>query len=97
MVRCSFKPTSSIRKPQGTVDLRTGEPAEISVLGRHDPAVAIRGVSVAESMVALTLVDHSLRSGVIPPVKLEERQAEVIEDRWRRYMEECRPTAESQS
>ncbi|ABP96013.1 MULTISPECIES: chorismate synthase [Metallosphaera] len=97
VVRCSFKPTSSIRKPQGTVDLRTGEPAEISVLGRHDPAVAIRGVSVAESMVALTLVDHSLRSGVIPPVKLEERQAEVIEDRWRRYMEECRPTAESQS
>lgn len=52
---------------------------------------------MAESMVALTLVDHSLRSGVIPPVRLEERQAEVIEDRWRRYMEECRPTAESQS
>lgn len=25
VIRCSFKPTSSIRKPQGTVDLRTGE------------------------------------------------------------------------
>ncbi|QKQ99466.1 chorismate synthase [Metallosphaera tengchongensis] len=96
VIRCSFKPTSSIRKPQGTVDLRTGNPSEISVLGRHDPAVAIRGVSVVESMMALTLADHSLRSGVIPTVRLEKSQAEIIEDRWRRYMEECRPTEESQ-
>ncbi|MEM3277211.1 MAG: chorismate synthase, partial [Metallosphaera sp.] len=95
VLRCSFKPTSSIRKPQGTVNLMTGEPAEISVIGRHDPAVAIRGVSVAESMVAITLADHSLRSGFIPPVKLESKEAEIVENRWRRYMEECKRTEAS--
>ena len=96
IVRCAFKPTSSIRKPQDTVDLRTGEPAQISVLGRHDPAVAIRGVSVAEAMVSLVVADHAIRSGVIPPVKLDQRESELIEERWRRYMEECKPMGESQ-
>jgi chorismate synthase len=66
------------------------------VLGRHDPAVAIRGVSVAEAMVSLVVADHAIRSGVIPPVKLDQRESELIEERWRRYMEECKPMGESQ-
>jgi chorismate synthase (EC 4.2.3.5) len=41
IIRVAFKPTSSIRRPAKSVDLRTGEPVEISVKGRHDPAVAI--------------------------------------------------------
>ncbi len=89
IVRCAFKPTSSIRKPQKTIDLRTMEETTISVTGRHDPAVAIRGVSVVESMVALVIADHALRSGVINPVRLSREDAERIEDNWRRYMESC--------
>ncbi|AHC50696.1 chorismate synthase [Sulfolobus acidocaldarius SUSAZ] len=96
VLRCGFKPTSSIRKPQKTIDLRTSEESTISVIGRHDPAVAIRGVSVAEAMVALVLVDHALRSGYIPLVKLSEDQARIIEEKWRRYVEECKPMQESQ-
>lgn len=96
VLRCAFKPTSSIRKPQKTVDLRTYEETTISVIGRHDPAVAIRGVSVAEAMVALVLVDHAMRADYIPTVKLTEEQAKVIEERWRRYVESCKPMQESQ-
>lgn len=89
VVRCAFKPTSSIRKPQRTVDLRTMEETTISVVGRHDPSVAIRGVSVVESMVALVLADHSMRSGLIPRVRLSSKEAEIIEDVWRRYRGAC--------
>lgn len=96
ILRCAFKPTSSIRKPQKTVDLRTYEETTISVIGRHDPAVAIRGVSVAEAMVALVLVDHAMRAGYIPTVKLTEEQAKIIEERWRRYVELCKPMQGSQ-
>ncbi|MCI2413812.1 MAG: chorismate synthase [Candidatus Aramenus sp.] len=95
VVRCAFKPTSSIRIPQKTVDLNTMEEAEISVKGRHDPVVAIRGVAVVEAMVSLVLVDHAIRSGVIPPVKLGKEQAKVIQERWERYKAICRPTEES--
>ncbi|TRM81150.1 chorismate synthase, partial [Sulfolobus sp. A20-N-F6] len=96
VLRCAFKPTSSIRKPQKTVDLRSLEEATISVIGRHDPAVAIRGVTVVEAMVAIVLVDHALRAGVIPTVRLSEEQAKTVEERWRRYVNLCKPTVESQ-
>ncbi|MFP3260373.1 MAG: chorismate synthase [Sulfolobus sp.] len=96
ILRCAFKPTSSIRKPQKTIDLRTYEETTISVIGRHDPAVAIRGVSVAEAMVALTIADHAMRAGYIPSVKLSEEQAKLIEERWKKYMEACKPMQGSQ-
>ncbi|QXJ30235.1 Chorismate synthase [Saccharolobus shibatae B12] len=97
IVRCAFKPTSSIRKPQKTIDLRNLEETYISVIGRHDPAVAIRGVTVVESMVALTLVDHAMRAGVIPLVKLTEEQGNIVQQRWERYVRSCKPMEESQS
>ncbi|AWR97644.1 chorismate synthase [Acidianus sulfidivorans JP7] len=96
IIRCAFKPTSSIRKPQKTIDLRDNKETEISVIGRHDPAVAIRGVSVAESMVALVLADHAIRSNVIPQVKLSAKDAETIESNWERYINSCKPTGVSQ-
>lgn len=89
IIRCAFKPTSSIRKPQRTIDLRTMEETTISVIGRHDPAVAIRGVSVAEAMTALVIADHAIRSGVINPVRISSSEASEIEERWRRYREAC--------
>jgi chorismate synthase len=56
----ALKPTSSIRIPGKTIDVR-GNAAEISTTGRHDPCVGIRATPIAEAMVALTLMDHLLR------------------------------------
>lgn len=56
----ALKPTSSIRLPERTVNLR-GEPVEVVVHGRHDPCVGIRATPIAEAMVAIVLMDHWLR------------------------------------
>ena len=60
IVSIALKPTSSIRISGDTVDV-TGEPAEITTLGRHDPCVGIRATPIAEAMLALVLMDHVLR------------------------------------
>jgi chorismate synthase len=57
----AVKPTPSIAKRQRTVDLSSGQAAEIEIHGRHDPAIPPRIVPVAEAMVALVLADHLLR------------------------------------
>ena len=59
--RIAVKPTPSIARAQRTVDLASGEAAEIEIKGRHDPAIPPRIVPVAEAMVALVLADHMLR------------------------------------
>ena len=89
VVRCAFKPTSSIRIPSKTVDLDTMEPAEISVTGRHDPVVAVRGVSVAEAMMAIVLADYAMIAGVIPHSRLSEKESGIIDDRWEEYIKKC--------
>lgn len=61
VLRMVVKPTSSINKVQDTVTT-TGKKAKIRVEGRHDPCVAPRAVPMAETMVALVLVDHLLRN-----------------------------------
>ncbi|RFF27623.1 MULTISPECIES: chorismate synthase [unclassified Wenzhouxiangella] len=60
-VECAvaFKPTSSLRLPGKTVDIR-GEPVEIVTTGRHDPCVGIRAVPIVEAMLALVIMDHYL-------------------------------------
>jgi chorismate synthase len=60
VVRVAIKPTSSVLIEQPTVT-RDGRETTISTKGRHDPCVAIRGVPVAEAMMALVLADHRLR------------------------------------
>jgi len=56
VVRIAVKPTPSIAMPQKTVDIR-GNDADISVKGRHDPCIVPRILPVAESMLALVLID----------------------------------------
>ncbi len=56
----ALKPTSSIRLPGRTINLR-GEPVEVITEGRHDPCVGIRATPIAEAMLALVLMDHALR------------------------------------
>lgn len=56
----ALKPTSSLRLPGRTINLR-GEPVEVITTGRHDPCVGIRATPIAEAMLALVLMDHALR------------------------------------
>lgn len=60
--RIAVKPTPSISLVQHSVDLSLSDNAEISIKGRHDPAIPPRIVPVAEAMVALVLADHLLRN-----------------------------------
>ena len=58
--RIAVKPTSSILSSRRSVDIH-GRDVDVRTKGRHDPCVAIRGVPVAEAMVACVLADHLLR------------------------------------
>lgn len=60
VARVAIKPTSSILTPTKTID-KGGNETEIVTKGRHDPCVGIRGVPVAEAMMACVLADHWLR------------------------------------
>lgn len=60
IVDVAFKPTSSIIKPGRSLDIH-GNEVEVVTKGRHDPCVGIRGVPICEAMMALVLMDHSLR------------------------------------
>jgi len=60
LVSVAFKPTSSLRLPGRSVNLR-GEPVEVVTEGRHDPCVGIRATPIVEAMLALVLMDHLLR------------------------------------
>jgi len=59
-VSIALKPTSSIRLPRRSVNLR-GEAVTVSTEGRHDPCVGIRATPIAEAMLACVLMDHALR------------------------------------
>jgi chorismate synthase len=72
-VRIAVKPTPSISKEQRTVNLAEMKDATLKVTGRHDPCVVPKAVPVAESAVAIVLVDHMIRAGVVPKV-LKERK-----------------------
>jgi chorismate synthase len=60
VLRIAVKPASSIATEQETITVN-GKSAKISVEGRHDPCICPRVVPVAESMVALVLLDHLKR------------------------------------
>ncbi len=63
-VSMAFKPTSSIIKPGKTIDIH-GQAVEVVTKGRHDPCVGIRGVPIAEAMMALVLMDCVLQSRMV--------------------------------
>ena len=57
----AFKPVATIMQKQNSIDV-DGNTVEIEGQGRHDTCVIPRAVPIVESMMALTLVDHYLRS-----------------------------------
>ena len=63
--RAVVKPTSSIARPQQTVDLARGTSATLGVTGRHDPCIVPRAVVVLESVAAFALADLALRGGYL--------------------------------
>ncbi len=56
----AVKPTSSIKKPLNTVDLRSGEKSKISVMGRHDVCIALRVPVILEAVAAIVVADFML-------------------------------------
>ena len=60
LVSMAIKPTSSTRLDRHTID-KAGEPVVVNTHGRHDPCVGIRATPIAESMLAVVLMDHALR------------------------------------
>ena len=74
IVSLALKPTSSIRIPRRTIDVR-GAATSVSTTGRHDPCVGLRATPIAEAMLACVLMDHALRhraqcGDVVPPTTL---------------------------
>ncbi len=59
--RVAFKPVATIMKEQPMVDLQ-GNKSIIKAQGRHDVCIVPRAVPVVESMAALVLADHYLRT-----------------------------------
>ncbi len=63
--RVAFKPTSSIARPQMSVDIIDKKPVELQIKGRHDPCIVPRAVPVVENATACVLLDLMLQGGFI--------------------------------
>ena len=59
--RCAFKPVSTIRKQQQTIN-KEGDEVVLAASGRHDPCVVPRAVPIVEAMAALVMMDFYLRN-----------------------------------
>jgi chorismate synthase len=64
LFRVVVKPTSSIAKPQKTINLK-GEEVDIVTEGRHDTCICPRIVPVIEAMACLVLEDHFKRQAAM--------------------------------
>jgi chorismate synthase len=80
--RAAMKPISTLMRPLGTVDLRTGEPGE-AVRERSDVCALPAAGVVAEAMVALVLADAVLE-------KFGGDSLRELERNWRGYLEDLR-------
>jgi chorismate synthase len=60
VVRLTVKPTSTINKPQRTIDKYTLENKEIAAITRRDPTIVARVWPVAENYTAMVILDHLL-------------------------------------
>ena len=68
LFRVAFKPVSTIRKGQNTVNLK-GQNVKIEATGRHDPCALPRAVPIVEAMAALVIMDHYLRNQTVIPAE----------------------------
>lgn len=61
VARVAFKPTPSIFKEQGTVDLEKGEDTGLRLKGRFDSCIVSKTLPIVEARMAVVLADHLLR------------------------------------
>ena len=54
---CVIKPTPSIFKTQDTVDFINNQNSQLTLRGRHDPAIVHRARVVIDSVTAIVLAD----------------------------------------
>lgn len=73
LLRCAFKPTPSIARPQQTVSLSRRETCTLAIQGRHDPCIVPRAVPCVEAATALVLLDFALKT---PLGKPSEKQTD---------------------
>lgn len=66
--RAAVKPTSSIPRPQKTINMRTGKREALEVQGRHDACIAVRVPVILEAAAAVSLADLMLRAQKIPRI-----------------------------
>lgn len=64
--RVAFKPTSTVARPQRTVDT-AGQEVTLAASGRHDPCVLPRAVPIVEAMTRIVLADQVLRAALARP------------------------------
>lgn len=57
----AFKPVATLMQSQQTID-QSGNQVRLEGKGRHDPCVVPRAVPIVESMAALVIADHLLRT-----------------------------------
>ncbi len=69
---CAVKPTSTIGKPQKTVDLNELKPVIVEFSGKHDPCIVPRVIPVIEALTAIVLIDILIGNGIISH-KIEEK------------------------
>jgi chorismate synthase len=77
VVRFAVKPTSSIPQFKNSVD-KEFNAQNIETKGRHDPCVALRAVPIAESMLALVLLDYWLQDRAQQALRAEYDPIESI-------------------
>lgn len=63
--RVAFKPTSSIARPQMSVDVVQKKPVQLEIRGRHDPCIVPRAVPVVENASAAVVLDLMLQGGFL--------------------------------
>lgn len=63
--RVAFKPTSSILKPQETVNIKSKQVETLIIKGRHDPCIVPRAVPVVECTVASVILDLMIKGQFI--------------------------------
>ncbi len=61
VVRAAFKPAASIGREQMTYNAATGRVEPLTIGGRHDACIALRGAVVVEAAAAIALADLKLR------------------------------------
>ena len=61
--KIAIKPTSSISKPQNSINLKTNKMEDLQIKGRHDVCFALRTPVIVEAITALVLADFVVLSG----------------------------------